>query len=136
MSFTRRDFNRTALAALGSLTLHRATAAEQAVNRRIVLASRPAGMPTLDNFRLETVPVPQPAEGEVLLKTRFLSLDPYMRGRMSAAESYAESVPVDGVMVGGTVSQVVSSRHSDYREATWSPPTRVGRTMPCRTAAS
>ncbi len=116
MHFTRRGFNRTALATLGTLAFNRAGAAGGADNRRIVLASRPTGMPTLENFRLEHVPIPQPAEGEVLLQTRFLSLDPYMRGRMSAAESYAENVPVDGVMVGGTVSRVVSSRNSDYAE--------------------
>jgi NADPH-dependent curcumin reductase CurA len=61
------------------------------------------------------VPVPQPDEGQVLLQTQYLSLDPYMRGRMSAAQSYAESVPIDGVMVGGTVSQVVSSRNNAYK---------------------
>jgi NADPH-dependent curcumin reductase CurA len=79
-------------------------------NRRIVLASRPQGEPTADNFRLETVAAPSPGEGEVLLKTRWLSLDPYMRGRMSEGPSYAASVNIGEPMVGGTVAEVVESR--------------------------
>lgn len=114
MDISRRDFSFATLAALGSAAFNPARAADPVVNRRIVLASRPSGMPTEANFRLESAPLPQPGEGEVLLKTRFLSLDPYMRGRMSAAESYAESVPVGGVMVGGTVSEVVSSNNPEY----------------------
>lgn len=58
-----------------------------AVNRRIVLASRPVGMPTAENFRLEEEPVPEPRHGEVLVRALWLSLDPYMRGRMSAGKS-------------------------------------------------
>ena len=77
---------------------------------RIVLASRPHGEPTSDNFRTETVELPDLSDGEVLLRTVYLSLDPYMRGRMSAAESYAAPVEVGDVMVGATVSQVVQSR--------------------------
>jgi NADPH-dependent curcumin reductase CurA len=98
------------------MALDPASAAEAAVNRRIVLASRPVGEPTAADFRLEQAPVPRAGEGQVLLRTRFLSLDPYMRGRMSAAKSYADNVPVGGVMVGGTVSEVVSSRHSGFAE--------------------
>lgn len=86
------------------------------INRRIVLASRPEGAPGPDNFRLEEAPVPEPGEGQVLLRTLYLSLDPYMRGRMSDGPSYAEPVPVGGVMVGGTVSRVEKSRHSGFRE--------------------
>jgi NADPH-dependent curcumin reductase CurA len=78
-------------------------------NRRIVLASRPEGEPRPENFRLDTAPVPQPGPDEVLLRTRYLSLDPYMRGRMSAARSYAKPVEPGDVMVGGTVSEVVAS---------------------------
>ncbi|MFI9508149.1 NADP-dependent oxidoreductase [Nocardia sp. NPDC052566] len=77
---------------------------------RIVLAARPVGAPTPANFRLETGELPDPGPGEVLLRTRYLSLDPYMRGRMSAAESYAPPVEVDGVMVGATVAEVLESR--------------------------
>lgn len=79
-------------------------------NTRILLASRPVGEPTAENFRIESVPVPEPAEGEVLLRTIYLSLDPYMRGRMSAARSYAAPVEVGAVMEGGTVAEVVESR--------------------------
>jgi NADPH-dependent curcumin reductase CurA len=87
-----------------------------AVNRRIVLAERPKGAPTRANFRMEEAPVPAPADGQVLLRTEFLSLDPYMRGRMSDAPSYAPPVAVGDVMVGGTVSRVAASRHPDYQE--------------------
>ena len=76
---------------------------------RIVLASRPVGEPTLDNFRLEELPIPQPGPGQMLLRTLWLSLDPYMRGRMSDAPSYAKPVGIDEVMEGGTVSEVVAS---------------------------
>ncbi|HET8994476.1 MAG TPA: NADP-dependent oxidoreductase [Rhodococcus sp. (in: high G+C Gram-positive bacteria)] len=78
---------------------------------RIVLASRPDGTPTADNFRTEVVDLPAVADGQVLLRTVYLSLDPYMRGRMSTAKSYAEPVELDDVMVGGTVCQVVESRY-------------------------
>jgi NADPH-dependent curcumin reductase len=81
------------------------------INRRIVLASRPHGEPQAGDFRLETVPVPEPGPGQVLLRTLWLSLDPYMRGRMSDAKSYAKPVEIGGVMTGGTVSEVVRSNH-------------------------
>ncbi|WP_062985391.1 NADP-dependent oxidoreductase [Nocardia anaemiae] len=77
---------------------------------RIVLASRPEGAPTAANFRIETAALPEPGEGEVLLRTLYLSLDPYMRGRMSAAKSYAAPVAIGDVMVGGTVAEVLESR--------------------------
>ena len=76
---------------------------------RIVLASRPVGEPTLDNFRLEELPIPKPGPGQMLLRTLWLSLDPYMRGRMSDAPSYAKPVGIGEVMEGGTVSEVVAS---------------------------
>ncbi|MEI7611562.1 MAG: NADP-dependent oxidoreductase [Betaproteobacteria bacterium] len=85
-------------------------------NRRIVLASRPVGEPTAANFRLETTSIPVPAEGQVLLRALYLSLDPYMRGRMSDAKSYAAPVAIDEVMVGATVCRVDTSRHSDFVE--------------------
>ena len=84
-------------------------------NTRIVLARRPKGAPVAEDFRLETVDMPEPADGQMLLKTLFLSLDPYMRGRMSDAKSYAKPVAIDDVMEGGTVSEVVSSKHPDFR---------------------
>jgi NADPH-dependent curcumin reductase CurA len=82
--------------------------------RRIVLASRPEGEPRPSDFRLEEVPVPQPGPGEVLLRTRWLSLDPYMRGRMSDAPSYAKPVDIGGVMEGGTVSEVIASNNERF----------------------
>lgn len=83
-------------------------------NKRIVLASRPAGRPSAENFRLESTPVSEPAEGQVLLKLHYLSLDPYMRGRMSDAKSYAAPVALGDVMEGGTVGEVLVSRHKDF----------------------
>jgi NADPH-dependent curcumin reductase CurA len=84
------------------------------VNRQILLAARPEGAPTPAHFRLVETPVPQPRDGEVLLKTLWLSLDPYMRGRMSAARSYAKPVEIGEVMEGGTVSRVEASRRKDF----------------------
>ncbi|USD35046.1 MULTISPECIES: NADP-dependent oxidoreductase [Vibrio] len=89
------------------------------VNRRIVLASRPKGAPTAENFRLEETQKPVPAQGELLLRSVYLSLDPYMRGRMSDAKSYADPVAIDDVMVGGTVCQVKASNHPDYSVGEW-----------------
>ncbi|BCN26501.1 NADP-dependent oxidoreductase [Vibrio alfacsensis] len=88
-------------------------------NRQIVLANRPVGSPVQSNFRLEQTAIPTPNEGEVLLRSVYLSLDPYMRGRMSDAKSYADPVEINDVMVGGTVCQVVASRRSDYEEGEW-----------------
>jgi hypothetical protein len=88
-------------------------------NRRIVLASRPKGAPTEENFRLEEVPLPKPGEGELLLRSVYLSLDPYMRGRMSDAASYAEPVQIGQTMVGSTLNRVVESRHSGYKAGDW-----------------
>src|SRR3954447_25311194 len=85
------------------------------MNRQIRLASRPAGMPTTDNFEAADAPVPSPADGDVLRRTLFLSLDPYMRGRMSDAPSYAPPVSLGEVMCGHTVSEVVASRHPAFR---------------------
>ena len=79
------------------------------VNRQITLANRPHGDPGPEHFRLVETPVPAPGPGEMLLKTQWLSLDPYMRGRMSDAPSYAKPVGIGGVMEGGTVSEVVAS---------------------------
>jgi NADPH-dependent curcumin reductase CurA len=85
------------------------------VNRQFVLASRPAGMPQESDFRMVETPVPALRDGEVLLRALFLSVDPYMRGRMSAARSYAPSVEVGGLMVGGGVARVVESKNPDYK---------------------
>ena len=84
-------------------------------NRRVVLASRPAGWVTEDNFRIESAAVPSPGEGEVLVKNLWLSLDPYMRGRISEAKSYVKGVELGEVMVGQTVGEVVQSRNSLFK---------------------
>ncbi|AOR63703.1 NADP-dependent oxidoreductase [Pectobacterium wasabiae] len=89
------------------------------INRRVVLAQRPHGAPTQDNFRLEQQAVPLVETGQVLLRTVFLSLDPYMRGRMSDAPSYAKPVELNDVMVGGTISRVAESTHPDYQVGDW-----------------
>lgn len=82
---------------------------------RIVLASRPEAEATRDNFRLETAPIPTPGAGEVLVRVHYMSLDPYMRGRMSDAKSYAAPVPVGGTMEAGGVGEVIASNHPDFR---------------------
>jgi NADPH-dependent curcumin reductase CurA len=84
------------------------------VNRQILLKSRPEGPPGLDNFELVERPLPEAAEGEVLMRIRYLSLDPYMRGRMSDANSYAKPAEIGEPMVGGTVGDIVSSRHPGF----------------------
>jgi NADPH-dependent curcumin reductase CurA len=80
-------------------------------NRRVLLASRPSGWVSEANFRIEETPLPQPAQGEVLVKNLWLSLDPYMRGRMSDAKSYVKGVELGEVMVGQTVGEVLESKH-------------------------
>src|SRR3954464_8890972 len=82
--------------------------------KRVVLASRPVGEPKASDFRIEEAAVPALGEGQVLLRTIWLSLDPYMRGRMSDGPSYAQPVPVGGVMEGGTVSEVIASNNPAF----------------------
>lgn len=82
--------------------------------QQIVLASRPDGAPKPENFRLEHAEIKNADEGEVTVRVRYLSLDPYMRGRMSDAKSYAAPVPIDGVMEGETICEVLKSRHGDF----------------------
>jgi NADPH-dependent curcumin reductase CurA len=84
------------------------------INQQIVLASRPAGEPTAANFRLVETPVAPLAEGGVLVRHHFLSLDPYMRGRMNDGKSYAQPQPLDEVMIGGTVGEVIESRNANF----------------------
>jgi leukotriene B4 12-hydroxydehydrogenase/15-oxo-prostaglandin 13-reductase len=83
-------------------------------NKRVVLASRPSGWVTEANFRVESVPVPKPKDGEVLVRNLWLSLDPYMRGRMNDVKSYAAKQELDEVMVGGTVGEVVESKNPKF----------------------
>ncbi len=83
--------------------------------QRIVLASRPKGTPTLDNFRLEATHLPEPGDGEVLVRTIWLSLDPYMRGRMDAARSYASPVEVGGTMEAAGVGEIIASNDDRFQ---------------------
>ncbi len=85
------------------------------VNRRILLETRPQGAPKAANFRFDERDIVLPTAGQVLTQTLFLSLDPYMRGRMSDAPSYAAPVALGDVMVGGTVSRVMTSENPAYR---------------------
>jgi NADPH-dependent curcumin reductase len=86
------------------------------MNRQILLKSRPKGAPGLENFELVERPEPEPGEGQFVVRHRFMSLDPYMRGRMSDAKSYARPVGVGEVMQAGTVGEVVRSRHANFRD--------------------
>ena len=84
------------------------------MNQQIVLVRRPSGEPVANDFDLKEGSVPEPGEGQFLARTLYLSLDPYMRGRMDAGRSYADPVPIGGVMEGGTVSIVEHSNHPNY----------------------
>src|SRR5258705_6028310 len=79
--------------------------------RRVVLVSRPVGEPKASDFRVEDHTIPVPGEGQVLLRTIWLSLDPYMRGRMSDGPSYAAPVPIGGVVEGGTLCEGIASHN-------------------------
>ncbi|MFY0690567.1 MAG: NADP-dependent oxidoreductase [Paracoccaceae bacterium] len=83
--------------------------------QRVVLAARPKGQPDLTNFRLETGDIPQPGPGEVLVEVKYLSLDPYMRGRMDAAKSYAKPVAIGATMEGEAVGEVIASESPDFK---------------------
>jgi NADPH-dependent curcumin reductase CurA len=83
-------------------------------NQQILLESRPSGFPTEANFRLVEAPAPEPGDGQILVRNHWLSLDPYMRGRMDAVKSYAKYVELGEVMTGGTVGEVVASRHPQF----------------------
>ena len=85
-----------------------------AINQRILLVSRPTGEATVDNFRLESAPIPAAGPGQVLVRHHYLSLDPYMRGRMTDAKNYAAPQPLGEVMIGGTVGEVVESRSANF----------------------
>jgi hypothetical protein len=85
------------------------------MNRQVLFASRPQGSVTEGNFRIVDTPMPAPGEGEVLVKNQWLSLDPYMRGRMNDAKSYAPAARIGEVMVGQTVGEVVASRDPAFR---------------------
>src|SRR5262245_52301115 len=84
--------------------------------RQIVLAARPQGRPKPSDFRLEETAIPTPSAGQILLRVQYLSLDPYMRGRMDDRKSYARPVSVGGVMEGESVATVIASKHPAYSE--------------------
>src|SRR6266567_2411054 len=86
-----------------------------AANRQFTLAARPEGMPKESDFKLVETPVPKPGASELLLKTLYLSVDPYMRGRVSGVKSYAAPVEIRQVMVGGTVGKVVESNNASFQ---------------------
>ncbi|MEM8948361.1 MAG: NADP-dependent oxidoreductase [Pseudomonadota bacterium] len=86
------------------------------INRRFVLAKRPVGLPTEDVFRLEETSIPEPAAGEIVARTLYLSLDPYMRGRMNDAPSYVPPLQLGEVLTGGTVGQVIASKSEAFSE--------------------
>lgn len=85
-------------------------------NRQWLLAARPKGQVEADHFRLVETQLDPPGEGKLLVRVHYLSLDPYMRGRMDESKSYAPSQPLDQVMIGATVGEVVESRHPGYRK--------------------
>src|ERR1700683_1911932 len=85
------------------------------VNRKFTLAARPVGMPKESDFRLVEAPIPALAEGQILLRTIFLSVDPYMRGRMNGVRTYADPVDIGQLMVGGTVGGVGQSRDPQFK---------------------
>jgi NADPH:quinone reductase len=83
-------------------------------NRKFVLAARPVGMPKESDFELVSEPLPPLGEGQILLRTQYLSVDPYMRGRMTGVRTYADPVNIGELMVGGTVGEVIESRNPDF----------------------
>ena len=85
-------------------------------NRSILLASRPVGVPEDSNFKLAEAPMPEAGDGEVLIRTTYLTVDPYMRGRMRDAKSYANPWPLDEAPVGGAVGIIEKSNHPDFSE--------------------
>lgn len=85
------------------------------INRQWVLSSHPTGMPSVDNWKIKEAKIPKPKEGQVLARSIYLSLDPYMRGRISAAANYAAGVGIGDCMHGGAVAEIVESNHPDYQ---------------------
>ncbi|MFZ2650950.1 MAG: NADP-dependent oxidoreductase [Burkholderiaceae bacterium] len=85
------------------------------INKQILLASRPEGAASAANFRLREVAVPELQDGQVLVRHHYLSLDPYMRGRMNDAKNYAQPQPLDEVMIGGTAGEIAASRHAKFK---------------------
>src|SRR5580700_4991082 len=85
------------------------------VHRQFKLAARPAGMPKESDFALVETPMPTPGEGQVLVKTHYISVDPYMRGRITGVRSYADPVNIGDVMVGGAVGEIIESHEPNLQ---------------------
>src|SRR4030095_3857218 len=85
-------------------------------NKQILLAARPVGFPKESDFNLVESPIPKPGDGQMLVRSIFVSVDPYMRGRMNDVKSYAPPVQIGGLMGGGAVGRVVESKNSSFRE--------------------
>jgi len=88
---------------------------QNVVNRRWLLTAYPEAMPTPDNWIMDTRPVPDPGPGQILIKAKWLSVDPYMRGRMSPATNYTKGVGIGELMQGGGVGEVVASNHPAWK---------------------
>ena len=88
-------------------------------NQRVLLASRPEGWPTVDSFSFDEVPTPEPGEGQILVRNVYLSVDPYMRGRMNDVKSYIAPFEVGEPLEGGVVGQVVASRSDRFEAGDW-----------------
>ena len=86
------------------------------MNRQITLTARPVGFPMDSDFEMVETPIPEPGDGEIVIQTHYMSVDPYMRGRMNEGRSYAKGVDIGEVMVGGAVGEVIASKHSDFAE--------------------
>lgn len=87
----------------------------QDVNRRWLLAEYPQGMPSTDTWRMEEAPLPEPGPGQILIRVKYLSVDPYMRGRISPARGYTKGVEIGELMQGGGVGEVIASNHPDWK---------------------
>jgi NADPH-dependent curcumin reductase CurA len=98
-----------------SLCLKKWWTMKNIVNRRWLLTAYPEGMPTQDNWIMDTQLVPDPGPGQILIKAKWLSVDPYMRGRMSPATNYTKGVGIGEVMQGGGVGEVVASNHPAWK---------------------
>ena len=90
-----------------------------AANKQVLLANRPTGWVKESDFRIVETPLPAPGEGQVLIKNSYLSLDPYMRGRMNDARSYAAKAELGDVMTGETVGEVIESRSAKFAKGDW-----------------
>src|SRR5215210_1832068 len=88
---------------------------ENRTNKKILLANRPTGMASVSDFKIVDAEVPEPAEGEVLIRTLYLSVDPYMRGRMNDRKSYVPPFALNEVITGGVIAEVVESRSDAFK---------------------